>query len=156
MGSSPMQINFTFYLDSANGRYDVSGNVKNATAAQLNQLSVPMANIYLPSLQLHELNFFIRANEWDAYADVQMRYNHLALVMRSIDEHGQLKERGFLNRIINRYVLYPDNPGPDGMERKATNVRFMRLTTQAFFGMIWKSLFLGMQGVMLKSGQIEG
>lgn len=155
MGTSPMNVGFTFYLDSANARYDVKGSVKNATAGMLNQLSVPMANIYIPSLQLHELNFFIRADEWTAYTDVQMRYNNLALVLRTIDENGQLKEKGFLNKLINRFAIYSDNPGPDGVERRATNVRFMRLTTQAFFGMIWKSLFAGMQAVMLKSGRVE-
>ncbi len=150
-GSSPMTAAFKFYLDSTNARYDVSGSVKNVDAAQLNQLSVPLSNIYLPSLQLHELNFSIKADEWTGWADVDMRYNNLAIIMRQQDENNATVVKGFLTKIINSYAVHANNPGPDGVVRKARNVKFMRLTTQAFFGMIWKSLFAGMQQIILKS-----
>jgi hypothetical protein len=155
LGGSPLQMGMTFYLDSANASFNVKGNIKNVTAAQLNQLSVPLANIYLPSLQLHELDFFIKGDEWTTWTDVHMRYSNLALVMRSINEQGVNETKGFLTKLLNRYVIHTSNPGPEGIERSAKNVRFMRLMTQAFFGVIWKSLFGGMQGVMLKSGKIN-
>lgn len=146
---SPLRTDFTFYLDSTNARFDVKGSVRDLTAARLNQLSVPMANIYLPSLQIHSLDFFIRGTEWTTYSDVRMRYNNLSLVWRQLNENGANETRGFFTKVINKTV-HPHNPEPNGVERTATNVRFQRLTTQAFFGVIWKSLFAGMQEVMMR------
>jgi hypothetical protein len=52
-------------------------------------------------------------------------------------------------------VIWPDNPGNDGIERTAQNTRVARLTTQSFFGLIWKTIFAGMQDVMMKSGRYQ-
>ncbi|HYK55553.1 MAG TPA: hypothetical protein VEV15_03675, partial [Flavisolibacter sp.] len=140
LGNSPVKASFKFYLDSSNGRFDVSGSVKNITEKQLNPLSVPLANTAVPSLAIHEINFSISAEDFEAWADVRMRYDHLAVVLRKMDEEtGEAITRKFLTRALNRYVLYPDNPGPDGVERTAQHVHFARLTTQSFFGVIWKT-----------------
>ena len=151
LGASPITALFRFYLDSLNGRFDVSGSVKNITAAQLNPLSTTLANTYISSLTIHELVFSIKAEEFEAWADVQMRYNNLSLLLRKTDEEtGQIKTRKFMTRVVNERLLYADNPAADGMERTAKNVHYARLTTQSFFGMIWRSLFAGMQKIMMR------
>jgi hypothetical protein len=152
LGSSPIKASFKFYLDSSNGRFDVNGSIKNVDEAQLNPLSVSLTNTVISSLTIHEINFSITAEEFEARADVRMLYNNLSVTLRKVDEEtGEAVTRKFLTRAINRYLLYPDNPSPNGLERTAHQVSYARLTTQSFFGLIWKTLFAGMQKIMIRT-----
>lgn len=153
LGSSPISASFRFYLDSSNGRFDASGAIKNITAAQLNPLSVALTNTLIPSLTIHELKFDIQAEEFEALANVRMRYNNLSFILRKTNEEtGEIKTRKFLTRVVNQHLIYTDNPDDGGVERTAKNVPYARLTTQSFFGLIWKSLFAGMQKIMIRTG----
>ena len=149
---SPIQAAFRFYLDSADGRFDVRGRIGTATAAQLNPVSTRLANIEVPTVRISSVDFFVRGEDYEATSEVQMVYNNLALIFRKRDqETGANTTRKFWTRILNRYAINTANNG----ERKAENVRVARLTTQSFFGIIWKAVFEGMQRIMLKSGQIR-
>ncbi|MDQ3278318.1 MAG: hypothetical protein M3Q06_08320, partial [Bacteroidota bacterium] len=148
---SPIQASFRFYLDSADGRFDVRGKIGGVTAAQINPVSTRLANIEVPTVQISSIDFFIRGEDYEATSDVQMLYSNLSIIFRKRDEEtGANTTRKFLTKILNRYAIEPSNRG----ERRAQNVRVSRLTTQAFFGIIWKALFEGMQRIMLKSGQL--
>jgi hypothetical protein len=154
--SSPIAAKFTFYLDSVNGRFDVAGTVKNATAAQLNSLAEPLANTQLQSLNMHQMVFNIKGDNYSATSDVRMLYDDLFVVLRKTDEEtGAIKTKKFLTKILNKFTIYPANPGTAGVERVATNAGRVRLSTQGFFGFVWKSLFAGMQNIMLKSGRYD-
>lgn len=149
---SPIQTRFRFYLDSAEGRFDVRGRIGAVAAAQINPVSTRLANIEVPTLQISSIDFFIRGEDFEATSEVQMLYNNLSLVFRKRDEEtGANTTRKFWTKILNRYAIDPSNAG----ERKAEQVRVARLTTQSFFGIIWKALFEGMQRIMLNSGQIR-
>ncbi|HEX2607580.1 MAG TPA: hypothetical protein VHK91_09385, partial [Flavisolibacter sp.] len=151
-GSSPIETNFSFYLDSSNGRFDVKGTIKNVAAAQVNPISEPLANVVIPSLQIQHINFQLHGEDFTAYSDVQMRYSNLSLILRKTDEEtGETRTKKFLTKLVNRYAIRPSNPGPDGIEKQAHNIRISRLTTQSFFGLIWKAIFGGMQDIMLNS-----
>lgn len=155
-GSSPMSTEFRFHLDSMNGRFEALGSVSSVNAEQLNKLAQPMANVRLQSFDIHRLDFQVTGEDYGARANVQMRYNNLALVLQKTDEEtGETKTKKFLTKILNKYVLWPDNPGSDGVLRTATNVNQIRLTTKSFFGLLWKSIFSGMQDIMMKSGRYE-
>lgn len=150
LGSSPISARFKFYLDSTNGRFDVEGALESVSAAQVNTIAVPLANIQLPSLDLQHLDFSLKADDYTVWSNVNMRYNNLSILIRKTDEHtGMVSTRNFLTRVINNHVIHQQNP-INGQERQARNVKYMRLTTQSFFGVIWKSLFAGMQEVMMK------
>jgi hypothetical protein len=154
--SSPVSLDLRLYLDSTNGRFDASGFVKNITASQLNQLAVPLANIHINSCNIRDLEFSIRGEDFDATANVRVRYSNLSVTLRKTDEEtGETKTKKFLTKLLNRFVIWPDNPGPDGVERVAQNRKVLRLTTQSFFGLIWKTIFAGMQDVMMKTGRYE-
>jgi hypothetical protein len=145
---SPIRASFRFYLDSAEGRFDAAGNISNVTAAQINPISTRLANIQVPSVQISSLQFSVRGEDYEATSDVQMVYNNLSLIFRKRDEEtGAIATRTFLTKILNRYAINPDGNG----NRKAENVRTARLTTQSFFGIIWKAVFEGMQRIMLKN-----
>jgi hypothetical protein len=154
--SSPVALNLKLYLDSTNGRFDASGFVKNVSAAQLNQLAVPLANVQINSCDIHDVEFNVNGQDFEATANVRMRYNNLSITLKKTDEQtGETKTKKFLTKILNRFVIWSDNPGPDGVERVSQNARVARLTTESFFGLIWKSIFAGMQDVMMKSGRYE-
>lgn len=153
---SPLSITFNFYLDSANGRFDASGTIRNMSATQLNKLAEPLANTKLRSFDMQQLNFSMQGNDLGATSQVSMRYNNLFVVLQKQDEEtGAIKTKKFLTKLLNKFTLYDSNPGPEGHERRAENAKALRLSTQAFFGLLWKSLFKGMQQVMFKSGRYE-
>ncbi len=149
---SPVQTSFRFYLDSADGKFDVTGRLQQVTAAQINPLSSTLANVQVPSADIESLAFFIRGEDYGAVANVQMKYSNLSVVFFKYDkETGKNSTRGFLTKLLNKYALYNANPA-SGAERKAEGVKVARLTTQTFFGLIWQAVFAGMQAIILKSG----
>ncbi len=153
-GSSPLAVDFRFYLDSANGRFDASGEVSRVNAEQLNALAKPLANVQINAFNIDWLRFQVRGEDYTSYTDAQMRYHGLSVTFRKIDEEtGALKTKKFMTKLVNRYILWDSNPGPDGVLRTAQNHRLSRLTTQSFFGFLWKSIFAGMQDILMKQGR---
>jgi hypothetical protein len=154
--TSPVSLSLRLRLDSLNGRFDASGSVKNISASQLNQVAVPLANVQINSCNIHDLEFNVSGEDYSAIGNVRMRYNNLAVTIRKTDEEtGEIKTKKFITKLLNRFVIWSDNPGPDGVERVSQNKRVARLTTQSFFGLLWKTIFAGMQDVMMKSGRYE-
>ena len=154
LGAGRLNVDFRFFLDSLEGQYEASGWVKNLGAAQLNPLAIPLANAQINSFNIKELNFFVRGEDFEARSDVRMLYNSLSVTLRKTDdETGQTSVKKFITKILNKFVLYPDNPGADGVERTASDSRVLRLTSQSFFALFWKSIFAGMQDIMMKSGR---
>ena len=60
-----------------------------------------------------------------------------------------------MTKILNKFVLYSDNPGRDGNLLTSEYVRVARISSVSFFGFLWKTIFTGMQNVMMKSGRYE-
>jgi hypothetical protein len=153
---SPLNASFTFYLDSVNGRFDATGTIKNVTSTQLNELAVPLANVKLQSLNLHQLDFTLYGDDFGARGEVRMRYNDLfVLVRKKDDETGVITTKKLLTKVINKYTLHSSNPAAGGGERKAVDVRRLRVSSQGYFAVIWKAIFSGMQNIMLKQGEFE-
>lgn len=154
--NSPVSLSLKLYLDSLNGRFDASGSVKNVSASQLNEVAVPLANVQINSCNIQYLEFNVNGEDYSATANVRMRYDNLSLTLRKTDEEtGEIKTKKFMTKILNRFVIWPSNPGPDGIERTSQNKRVARLTTQSFFGLLWKTIFAGMQDVMMRSGRYQ-
>lgn len=156
LGNSPIAINITFFLDSANGRFSADGAVHDVSAPQLNGLAGPLASTRLQSFDMHQLTFSLAGDDFAARGRVQMKYNNLSVVLQKVDEEtGTTKRRKFLTRLLNRFVLHPSNPGNDGVERTARDVGYRRITSQSFFGLIWKTIFAGMQDVMIRREELR-
>lgn len=154
--TSPFTTSINFYLDSVDGRFDAQGTVDNVSATQLNAVSVPLANTSLQSFNMQKLKFAVQGNDYEATSNVQMRYNNLFVILKKQDdETGATTTKKFLTKILNKFTLHQSNPGDDGRERQGLNVKRSRLTSQPFFGVLWKSIFSGMQAVMMKSGRFE-
>lgn len=156
LNSSPMQLQFHFFLDQPDGKFTAAGTVKNVSAAQLNALAVPLANIKLQSFDMQQLDFSMRGDDFGATSNVSMLYNNLFVIFqKQDDETGAVKTKKFLTKLLNKFTLYESNPGPNGVVRKAVEAKRSRISSQPFFGLVWKGLFSGMQDVMMKSGRYE-
>jgi len=156
LGKSPLETTFTFYLDSTNGRFDVDGTIHNVNAKQLNALAEPLGNTKLQSFNMQYLKFELSGDDYAARGKVNMRYSNLFVVLQKRDETtGVMSTKKFLTKLINRYTLNNSNPGPDGRERIADPIVRARLSSQSLFGLVWKTIFTGMQQVMIKSGRYE-
>jgi hypothetical protein len=156
LGNSPIAINLAFFLDSTDGRFNADGWVQNVTASQLNGLSGPLASTRLQSFNMQQLAFSLSGDDFTARGKVHMKYNNLSVVLQKVDEEtGKTERRGFLTRLLNRYVIHPSNPGSSGVERTAQNVAYHRITSQSFFGLIWKTIFTGMQDVMMRREELQ-
>jgi hypothetical protein len=154
-GSSPLEAKFTFPLDTKEGNFSVEGSIQNVNAAQLNPVAVPLANVRLASLEVNRLGFQLQGDNYSTKGNVQMKYNNLSLVLLKRDEEtGKVGAKKFLTKILNRYTIHAANP-ESGKERKATGVIYARLSTKAFFGVVWKTIFFGMQDIMIKTGRYE-
>lgn len=154
-GSSPIRAKFTFHLNSRNGDFEVEGAASNINASQLNSVAEPLGNAKLQSLLIKQATFRIIGDSYSARGNVRMQYENLAITLRKTDEEtGQVKTKKFLSKILNKFAIYPHNPS-DGVERIATNVVYARLSTKGFLGIVWKTIFSGMQNIMLKSGHYE-
>jgi hypothetical protein len=153
LGTSPLSARFLFRLDTMGGQFTVDGSVSSVQAAQLNPLAEPLGNVLLNSVSIPDMKFTVQGSDLEAIGNVQMLYNGLAITINKMDEEtGQINKRKFITKMVNRFVLWPSNPGPDGRMRTGENVIVSRLTTQSFFGLVWKAIFAGMQKVMMKSG----
>jgi hypothetical protein len=105
---------------------------------------------------MKRLDFTMQGDDFGATSDVTMWYDNLFVVLQKQDEEtGAVKTKKFMTKLLNKFTIYDSNPGPGGVLRKATGVQRSRLSSQPFFGLVWKSIFTGMQGVMLKSGRYE-
>jgi hypothetical protein len=156
LGNSPIAINLTFFLDSSNGRFAANGRVHNVSADQLNGLAGPLASTRLQSFNMQQLAFSLTGDDFTARGQVQMTYNNLSVVMQKVDEEtGQTKKKKFLTRLLNKHVIHASNPSPGGGERTASNVAYHRITSQSFFGLIWKTIFTGMQDVMMRREELQ-
>lgn len=153
--SSPVSATFTFYLDSTEGEFDVWGQINNVNAIQLNAVTEPLANIKLTSLDVHSLKFQMQGDDYSTRGKVEMRYDDLAIILRKTDEEtGATKTKKFLTKIINKVIVYPSNPS-GGQERVANDVIYARISSKSFFGVIWKTIFFGMQTIMMKTGSYQ-
>ncbi|OLY91022.1 hypothetical protein SAMN05444008_11396 [Cnuella takakiae] len=152
----PIQARFQFFLDSAEGEFAVVGKAQNISAAQLNKVAVPLGNAELKTGTIQSIDFNIRGDNYNGRGIVNMRYQNLTVALRKVDEEtGAITTQKFLSKLLNRFTLHADNPGPNGVVRPGREVVYARPSTKSFFATIWKTIFKGMQDVMLKSGVYE-
>lgn len=156
LGSSPIAVNLTFFLDSVNGRFAAEGQVQNVSAPQLNNLAGSLAATRLQSFDMRQLDFSMSGDDFTARGAVRMKYSNLDVVLQKVDEEtGKVEQKKFFTKLLNRFVLHASNPGTNGVERTAEGVVYNRLTSQSFFGLIWKTIFKGMQDVMMKRDELK-
>ena len=155
LGMSPIETRFTFFLDSREGRFDAKGQVQNLNGKELNAIAEPLSNIQIQSVNIGFIQFDVHGDDYSANGNVRMNYNNLAITLRKRDdETGAVKTKKFLTKLINKFTIYPSNPS-EGVQRVADNVVYARTSSKSFFGVVWKTVFAGMQNIMMKTGRYE-
>ena len=153
--TSPIDAKFIYYLDSTEGEFDAQGQIQNLKAAQLNEVTEPLANIRLTSLNIGLLKFQMHGDDFSTKGKVEMKYSDFVIILRKTDEEtGTIKTKKFLTKIINKFSIYPSNPW-EGQERIANDVVYARTSSKSFFGVVWKTIFFGMQNIMMKTGRYQ-
>ncbi len=151
LGKSPFQLSLKFFLDSSNGNFQATGHVKDISAEQLNPVSQPLAMFQLNSLRVHDVSFDVRGENNHAVSDVKMTYNDFFLTIKKVDTAtGEHSTKMFATKILNKLALRHNNP-EGGYEKTATGINVIRISSQSFFGFLWKAVFSGIQSIIMKA-----
>lgn len=150
MDRSPIHVLFTFHLNQANiGAFEVSADIEKLDAAQLNPVTLPLAQASVKSFDMHELHYYIIGTERTGIGNLSMRYNNLEVELQKKDDDGKMKKKGLLSFLVNKLVVYPDNPMKD-KERKAVNIRTDRIPDKSFFNLVWKTLYASAKDITIR------
>ena len=148
---SPLHAVFTFPLAEAeSGNFEVNADISKLGAAQLNAVTVPLAQASIKSLDISELHYYVKGNERLGTGQLSMLYKNLELDLKKIDEDdGKMKNRKLLSFLVNKLVVYPENPA-NGTERKAVAIQTIRNPQKSFFNLIWKTLFNSFKEIAIR------
>jgi hypothetical protein len=151
IGQGAMTARFDFDLASEDGKYRAEAELTDLSAAAINQISVPFANMKMASGNVHYAHFTMEADNDGATGKLIMRYNDLGIELLKVNkEDGKTKQQRFLSFIANAVAVRKNNPAADGKETFAEYVFVPRTRVQPFFNLIWQTLFGGMKQIMLK------
>jgi len=150
MDHSPIHAVFTFHLNQANtGAFEVSADMEKFDAAQLNPISLPLAQASVKSFDMRELHYYIKGTEKSGVGNLRMLYNNLEVELKKKDDDGKMKKKGLLSFLVNKLVVYPDNP-MKGKERKAVNIQTDRIPNKSFFNLVWKTLYASARDIAIR------
>ena len=132
---------FDFSLKSQKGAFSINTVFKDLEASQLRETINALALADIKSLKVPYARISIAGNEDSTWGKFAIRYNNLNVKLKKWDElDSELHARVFVSLLANKLLLYPDNPMPGGILRKATS-SVPRGTTRSFFKMIWKNIY---------------
>lgn len=154
---SPLHAVFTFPLnEQAEGSFEVNADISKLGAEQLNAVSVPLAQASIKSLEISELHYYIRGNERLGTGRLSLLYKNLEIDLKKKDEDdGKMKKRKLLSFLVNKLVVYPDNPMNSGEERKATAIQTIRDPQKSFFNLIWKTLYNSFKEITIRMDRFK-
>ncbi|MES1216402.1 MAG: hypothetical protein ABUT20_12875 [Bacteroidota bacterium] len=156
MQRSQLHAVFKFHLDeAATGGFEVSADIAKLDAAQLNPITVPLAQASIKSLEISELHYYIKGNEKSGNGYLSMLYKNLAIdLTKKDDDDGKVKKRKLLSFLVNNLVVYQDNP-MNGKERKAVNIQTIRDPQKSFFNLIWKTMFNSFKEITIRIDKLK-
>lgn len=151
MKQSPIHAVFTFHLNDAQaGGFEVNADMEKLNAAQLNPITVPLAQASVKSFNMHEMHYYIRGNERSGTGNLRMLYDDLQVELREKDEDdGKMKKKGLASFIVNKFVVYKENSAGE-KERKAVNITTARIQHKSFFNLVWKTLFNSSKDIAIR------
>ncbi|MFL5772996.1 MAG: hypothetical protein ACJ75F_07560 [Flavisolibacter sp.] len=148
---SPFELSLKFFLNARNGNFQATGHVKNISSGQINPVSEPLAKFFLNSLFIHDISFKVSGENGHAVSDVKMLYNDLFLTIKKVDTAtGTHSTSLFATKILNKLALRHNNP-ENGYEKDARGINVIRVSSQSFFGFLWKAVFSGIQSIIMNA-----
>ena len=151
MDRSPIHSVFTFYLNQSDkGVFEVSADMEKISAEQLSPITVPLAQASVKSFDISKLHYYIKGSETAGVGNLTMLYKNLDVELKKVDDdNNKMKDRKFLSFIVNKLVIYPENPMKD-KERKATGIHVDRIRNKSFFNLVWKTLFASVKEITIR------
>jgi len=156
MDRSSIHSIFTFYLNQAKGgTFEVKADMEKVNAAELNPITLPLAQATVKSFDIKELHYYIKGNDRTGIGNLSMVYNNLEIELKKVDEdNGKITNKGLASFLVNRLVVYPDNP-MNNSERKAVNVRTERIPHKSFFNLVWKTLYASVKDITIRIDSLK-
>jgi len=140
---------FSFYLGSSNGEFAVDASVTRLDAAQLSPVFSALAKVDIESVNISRIDYHLKGSNYVGIGNVRMLYDDLKIVLTKEKKNGKTKKRRLLNFLVNNIVTYDSNPNKKG-ERQANGVRYQRVASKSFFNLVWKTMFEGMQDIIMR------
>jgi len=156
MQASPLHALFTLHLDEAvSGGFEVRTDIAKLEASHLNAITVPLSQTSIKSLDISELHFYMKGNEQSGTGNLTLLYKNLEIDLKKKDEeNGKMKNRKFLSFLVNKLVVYRENP-MRGKERKAVAIQTIRNPQKSFFNLIWKTLYNSFKEVTIRIDRLK-
>jgi hypothetical protein len=145
-----MHTVFRFNLADKSGGFHVTASITNLNAPQMQPLIKAMTSAEMQSFNLHRLDYVITGNESSGTGQLRMIYGDMDVLLNKVNDDGSLDKKGLLSFLVNRLVIYKENPMNDGEERMANNIPMHRDATRSFFNFIWKTLYSSAGKIVLR------
>ncbi len=139
------QLNFplggnTFY---------VAGQLKDAPMYIFNDITISNAAVNILDGNIDKLDFNFKANSQISSGELTFLYHDLKIDLVKEEDSGDLKDRKFLNFLVNKIVLPKQNPNKKDQEYIGV-IEFSRDTNKGLFNYLWKSVFSGIKDTFIK------
>lgn len=139
------QMNFPL----GSNTFYVSGQVEESPMFVYNEIVTPNADIKILDGKIDKLDFSFSANNQSSNGEMTFLYKDLEIDILKEKETGEIKERKFLNLIVNNILLPKQNPNKKGEEYRGV-IAFERDKNKGIFNYLWKSIFTGIKDTFLK------
>jgi hypothetical protein len=149
LGQAKVATAWVLPLRSSDTVFTVKGEIGYMEAAELNQLTEPLAMVSLKSGRINKLTFSINGTEKKATGTATFLYTDLKLEVLKMKEE-ELKKKGLATFLANTLVKN-ENPQNDNIREGA--IYHERDVKKSFFNLVWKSVLSGIKNTVLGKEQ---
>jgi len=140
MNTGKLDALFDFDLQKQQqGNFIVEAKLGPMDGLALNAITEPLALVKIKKLQVNKLSVKMKGNNAGATGTAIFAYHDLSFDVLKNDEDGQLKKRGLLTFIADKFVIKNESGG------KEYPVAFQRDKQKSFFNLVWKTIFEGLK-----------
>jgi len=145
MDMAPLNVDWTFYLLDAKGKFKVKGTLGKIDATKLNSLTEPMGPATIKEGMINSLAFNLSGHDYGMDGTVDFRYEDLkvTLLEKDDDEPGKMEKARTMSLLAN-FIIKNDNPSRKDSPR-IVQAHFNRDTNRSVFHLTWKTIFRGVR-----------
>lgn len=148
MQRGKLRARFDFFLDSKNGGFAISGQLKDMDGRELTALTRPLGLIEIKSGYIQDVSFSMQGTEKSASGEVKLVYDNLKVrILKRDEETKEIKRKGLLSLFAN--VVAINNSNPRDGKLHIAHPRYTRDPRKSFFNLVWKTLFTGVKEIAI-------
>ncbi len=139
MNAGKLDATFNFDLRKARqGAFTVDATLGAMNGLPLNTITENLALLKIKKLEVDKLTAHINGNNIGATGKVSFAYHDLSFEVLKNNDEGELKKRGLLTFIADKFIVKNESPG------KEEAVAFQRDKQKSFFNLVWKTILAGL------------